>query len=502
MHRIKDYAADFAATHRHLLILLSILLLASFLRLWQLGALPLGLLSSEASLSLQAQDLASYPVEISLSLFVYAQALAVNILEPSALTVRVVTAAVSILTVITTYMAAKVWLGERTALLAAFFMAVSTWALHLGRIAEPINWWLWLLPLHAWLWHRSLATDRSVWYVFTGISLGLLVYTPVPVWVVVVAVIAVWVYFLRLHRLQLQRHVQQLLIVVSSAALTLTPALLYLLITGDMGFLQSEVAVVEQLSKLWQDPAAAANAAVATLGMFHFQGSLDPAYNVPGQPQLDLGTGVFMVLGGLVVVRRWKQPVYGTLLVVAGALIASILLISVTAPDPVSAALTLPVVVLLAAIGVHELIRRWLGVFPRNIVARWFGAVFIAVTLAMVALYSWQHYFVAWANTPEAIATYDEAAVVVAEHIERQPEHAVIVIYEEEQQPIYEYMLGDRDKEVELVSTAHAEAADLEQFEQVYDVTSHGAAIEEATHLDTLESRLIAGEELVRIYTY
>ena len=66
-----------------------------------------------------------------------------------------------------------------------------------------------------------------------------------------------------------------------------------------------------------------------------------------------------------------------------------------------SISLIVPIMYLFAASGIDYLLRQWLGVFPRNPVARSVGVALMMIVIALSSVYQTRSYFVAWRYSSE-----------------------------------------------------------------------------------------------------
>lgn len=86
-------------------------------------------------------------------------------------------------------------------------------------------------------------------------------------------------------------------------------------------------------------------------GIF-FIGDLNPAYNLPGRPMIDLISGFFVLLGAAIAVRYWMQPRFLLVLIFTVLLLPAVVLVSDT-PDFAAFAALIPLVALLFGAGVE-----------------------------------------------------------------------------------------------------------------------------------------------------
>ncbi|PSO44034.1 hypothetical protein BRC21_02035, partial [Candidatus Saccharibacteria bacterium SW_7_54_9] len=345
------------------------------------------------------------------------QAASVLMLEKTVLALRIVPAMLGILAILLTYLAAQAWFSRRTALVAAFLMASAPWAVHISRLSDYTALVPVLVPLGMWAVARALRSNKALWYVITGLTLGGLSYGGVPFYTWIVLLPALGVFVRRYYRDRMKYAGQPILIVLLSMAIAGAPRI----ILGVLGSGAERVREVgEAMVLAAQTPVLTGWElllnGIAGLGLFHIQGDQSVLHNLPGMPLLGGVVGVLFLLGILLALRRFRDIRYGALVIT----LASLFLVNLFGAGQPAAARNvamLPIACILAAVGLIELFARWRGVFPRNVLALQLAAGVILLTLGASTFYNWQHYFVAWANTPEVFTAYHERHVQAARYL-------------------------------------------------------------------------------------
>lgn len=126
---------------RKLSVPLAVLLLAAFLRIYRLAAIPFGWHPDEATKALLARDVLAgkyFPAFFSAftgreALFVYLEALLFALVGEGIFAGRLLAAFCGILTVALTYSIGREWFNRRTGVLAAVFLAILLWHLIASR---------------------------------------------------------------------------------------------------------------------------------------------------------------------------------------------------------------------------------------------------------------------------------------------------------------------------------------------------------------------------------
>ncbi|MBI3952523.1 MAG: glycosyltransferase family 39 protein [Candidatus Doudnabacteria bacterium] len=169
-------------------ILLSILAIAALFRFWQIGHLPGGLFPDEAANGLDLNSILKGQIQPFFergngreSLFFYFLAIPVSLFGRGVWQHHIVSAAFGLASTLLTYFITKRCFSKNVALLATFFMAISSFAVTISRTAFRAN----TVPLFATLtllllikFFQETDNKKRLWLaLFSGVSLGLNFYT-------------------------------------------------------------------------------------------------------------------------------------------------------------------------------------------------------------------------------------------------------------------------------------------------------------------------------------
>lgn len=174
----------------HKVLLIAILILASFLRLWHLGNNPPSVNWDEASIGYNAYSIAKtgrdefgnrFPVvfrslnDYKPPLYIYTDSLLVKFFGLSPETVRLPAAAFGILSVLFTYLLIKKLTGDKVlALFSGFLMSVSPWHLSFSRSAVESGFALFFIIAGAYFF--LLGLDKKNYLVLSAAFFGLSLY--------------------------------------------------------------------------------------------------------------------------------------------------------------------------------------------------------------------------------------------------------------------------------------------------------------------------------------
>ncbi len=179
--------------YHHLIIL--IILLAAFLRLYKLDQNPPSPYVEEVALGYDAYSILktgrdhhgnfmplvafqSYG-DYKPSLYFYTLVPVVAIFDLNVFSVRLPSALAGIATVGLAYLIAKELIGKKKeliALLTASFLAILPWHVLVSRIGFEANLGLMLVGLGVWLFLKGINKAKLVWFIFSSLSFGLSLY--------------------------------------------------------------------------------------------------------------------------------------------------------------------------------------------------------------------------------------------------------------------------------------------------------------------------------------
>ncbi len=332
--------------------LIFILIVAALFRLWQIGDMPPGLFGDEATDGLDALDVLAgrgrvfFPANFGREgLHMYIVALSINLFGVNPLAVRLPSVLAGIATALAT-----LWLGyemfvdspspvqqpqqpgswmQRRYLIplaAAFYVSTSFWHVHFSRfgIRGVFTTTATALTMAA-LW-RALNSRQWRWYVVSGLFMGLGThfYTASRLVPLMLALFFGGWILISLVGVRQQEHVaglSQLLVglgIMFGVATLLFAPLGYYFLTHPGSFMQraGEISVFgDGLSLATLDTIL--RAASANLLQFVAPGAGDQAqfYNLPGRAVFDPVTAILALLGVILSIKRWRNPVYSFLLI-------------------------------------------------------------------------------------------------------------------------------------------------------------------------------------------
>ncbi len=434
----KKPSATSSATFRRYMpwiILGLILAVAVFLRFYRLDTLPPGLHPDEAANGLdifrilQHHDLrivyaTNGPRE---ALFFYIQAIFVAILGNTILALRVAPAAIGVLAVFVTYLWAKDWFGRRVGLLAAAVFAINVWGITVTRDSFRASMTPLMVALVMYFGGKAFKSGRRIWFVLTGLVLGLGCYTYTAFDSLLAALAVIGLFIGIFRRDLIRKNLANIGISVGIFAIIFAPLGVYtvrhpnespLARTSGTSFLNKGLNGGNPLKTLYID-------ASKTLLEFNIHGDENARQNTPGEPMLDAFVGIMFLLGLIISIAHLQRPKYFAVLAAFGAMLIPGILSAEGIPHGLRTLGALPAACILAALGINYILKGWYKTFPINSPARLVGLYLIIILLALSTVKSYKQYFIAYAQDPRTYEAYSEDAVSAARYLNSHKEAGV-----------------------------------------------------------------------------
>ncbi len=472
-------------------LMLLVLLLAAWLRFWQLKAIPPGLWFDEAYLALDAARMwqtGDWPLFFVGNqgyepLFNYLLALSFTVWGQTIYAIRLVPAFVGVLSVAMLYRWALALFKPQPqakwlALVSAAGLAVSFWFLTMNRVGYRANLLLLFVTATTYFFWRGWQTGHWRYYLLAGVVLGLAQYTYFSARLLPL----VFVLFLALQTLLNWRNRQDKTVFRRPAVYGLRPSVpglrsswLGLLLVGGVSFVVALPLLIFAFNHpqiFWErtrDVALKADSGAvwAKLGgqlleaLRVFVDGQDPnwRHHLLGQPVFDALSTVGFFLGLLVALRQLRQPAYQFLLCLMGVMWLPALL-----SEPVFHTLRLsgilPAYYALMALGLIQALL-WLSQrLPARLTLRPDTAGLAALLLVLLVSggLTVYNYFYRWARLDEVYAAFDGPVVELMGQLTATPEVNVLLPYYLYTQASMRYLLQPQFQE-EVLLPAGAAAA-------------------------------------------
>lgn len=411
------------------LLLGLILITAAFLRLYRLDVLPPGLHPDEAANGLDIFRILEEGDHRPLydtngpreSLFFYLQAIFVALMGNTIHALRMAPAIIGVLGVGATYLLASNWFGRRVGLLAAFFMAVSPWAIIMSRDGFRASMTPLMVALTLWLFSKAYQTRKNIWFILAGASLGTGFYTYLSFRLFPAVLVAALLFLFIFRRQALKGLKLPILYAIAACALVLVPMGAFAVVNPGAVFARVGGTSVLNPELNGGNPIGALlDSTTKTLLMFNMHGDENYRHNLGGQPMLNVFVGIMFVLGIILSLFKILRLKYFTLLAVFGVMLMPAILTAEGLPHALRTVGAIPPVFILAALGTSYMLGRWYATFPINSAARSTGFSVMLVLFGLTAYQGYHQIFVAWARSPETFEAYSHDSVAMAEFMNRQ----------------------------------------------------------------------------------
>jgi len=426
-------------------VIVGLVLLATWLRLWQLDPVPPGLWFDEAYNGMDAVWMLktkTWPVFLvgnhgREAMYHYLLALSITILGDTPYAIRLVSALLGILSIPLMYRWGLTLLrgdayARSIAVVGAAGLTTSLWYLIMNRAGYRAN----LLPLFillgTYFFWRGWQTGHKRYYGLAGLGLGLSQYTYLSarllplVFLLFVAGQSLFWWKTKDRRSQLKTTWLGLLIMAGVSALVAAPLMLFILNNPSEAWDRSlDVAVKFDWSLT----------GIGTLGSHLltairvFIDGQDPnwRHHLLDRPGFDWFSTLGFLAGLAIAIRHIKHPPYLFLL---------ILLFVMWLPAPLSRPANhtlrlvglLPAYYLLMSVGLIKIVAWLLARLPLRITDRQVGLVALSLLLLFSGVLTVYDYFYRWAKLPEVYAAFDSPVVAVADYLSAPDSEINLVI--------------------------------------------------------------------------
>jgi 4-amino-4-deoxy-L-arabinose transferase-like glycosyltransferase len=324
-------------------IVIGLLLIAFFFRVWQLNDVPPGLHHDEVIIGQVAKDILRGHFAIYFTpgyghepLYHYVVAGMFGAIGANAFVLRLTSAFIALLGLAATYAFTRRIFSPGVAIGTLAWMSISLWPVFFARVGLrgiilPLlttltAYFLWKAVFGPKSAESSAFVLRPSSFILPGILLGLTLYTyqASRVFPLIFGLFLLFAFSKRWWAARRAGHVSRsthdavrsTLTFFITALIVAAPLIIYLAVINP----SAESRVSDLGGPLNQlragNPAEVMASTLNTLGMFTYRGDAVPIYNVSGRPVFPeiFGAALF-VIGLLISVWRWKQPAYALMLI-------------------------------------------------------------------------------------------------------------------------------------------------------------------------------------------
>ncbi|MCB0208965.1 MAG: hypothetical protein KDJ52_06535 [Anaerolineae bacterium] len=423
-----------------------ILIVAAFLRFYQLDLVPGAFLSDEVVETVDALDIQHNGPRIFFTsnygrepLFTHLVALAFYLWEPQAIILRSIGALAGVLAVGATYWLVKEMFSVEAprqakwiALLTCVGLATAYWQVHHTRMGLRHTLLPLMITLTFYFMWRGFNTGQRSAFVWSGLCLGVSLYTypaarfiPVLIITFLMAEGVIRLFEKRASLALWRTHWQNLLLMLLLALLVFAPLGYYFLFTSPEQFVRraSRVSVLSTEFNDGDPVKAFGYSIIGNLAGLAIHGDDHGNYNLPGRPIFDPVMATAFVFGLGLACVRFRRPLYLFLIMWWPTMMIPSFLVSDRVPSFKRAMGMAPGIYILPALAwvtvAAALIRWGTRKGPVCLKLAWTTAVLVPVVVfAFVGINTYRDYFLRWGpSDPQYFARlpYQKIAVQMAE---------------------------------------------------------------------------------------
>ncbi len=426
-----------------ILIIIIILVIAGFFRLWHLNSVPPGVYPDEAingNNAVQALTTNHYKLFYPENngregLFINLIALCFNFFGIHIWSLKLISALAGILTVLGLYFLTKeLFKSPIIALLSSWFLAISFWHVNFSRIAFRAILVPLLLVWSFYFLYKVINSNKekkltsTIYALLSGMLFGLGFHTYIAfrmaVLILIVPFITVLIKLIREYKLNekpwfiyfKKRFWQYDLWIIAVIIAALPIGIYFLNNPGDFLGRASGVSVFAQDNPF----KALISSTIKTLGMFNVVGDFNWRHNFSGSPQLLWPIGIFFLVGlAFSVTRAIKRKTSSYWLLIAwfAVMLLPAILTYEGLPHALRAIGVIPVCYIFAGIGAYLIFKSLFKLVKANKLNK---ALFITLCLLIVLGCSYAQfdkYFVDWSRQPDVDNAFARDYVEIGKYL-------------------------------------------------------------------------------------
>lgn len=308
-----------------ILLVIGILIVASFFRFYKLNSFPPGLYPDEAMGGVNGLIANSthhyqlfYPENNGRQgLYINLQALSVKLSGIHAWALRDVSGIIGVLTVLGLYLLASELFDWQIGAISSFLLAISFWHVNFSRIGfDGIMVPFILVYLFYFLW-RGLRRNKYIDFFWAGLFTGIGFYTysayrPAPL-IILAVFFSYWLFVKKDFSHPTYEHTRNRLLggfcvlAITAFFVALPMGMYFMQNPSEFNGRTGQVAVFSQPHP-WQ---SLAQSTVLTLNMFIARGDGNPRHNIPTEPEIAWPIAIFLAMGFLKELHHWLERKHG-----------------------------------------------------------------------------------------------------------------------------------------------------------------------------------------------
>jgi len=436
----------FSSSKKYLLVLIIILAIASFFRLWQINQIPPGLYPDEA---INANQAVSNHLKIFYpenngreGLFVWLIHFFFSAFGISIASLRFTSAVFGILTVLGLYLLTKemfrLFFDEKKteiiALLSAFFLSISFWHTNFSRIGFRAILVPFFLVFSFYFLFQSFRKKSYVRTIIAGIFFGLGFYTYIAfrfsVLLLLILLACLWIVFRK-------KSAQKTFIIISSLFLLTTflvalPIGIYFI--GHPQYFVSRAVGISVFNQ--ENPVKATiESAIKHAFSFNFSGDKNWRHNISGRPELFLPIGILFLMGLFyslfeifqsIFKKNWLQfSLYLFLISWWAIMMLPGILTYEGIPHSLRIIGSIIPAYIFAAVGffvLWELFLKATKINQRKAYYQSLAVILIVLAIPLILL-AYKSYFIVWAKNPNTRGAFTRNLVEIGRYLNSLPEN-------------------------------------------------------------------------------
>lgn len=328
---------------------------------------------------------------------------------------RMLSVWIGLLTLALVYALARQLYGRATGLAAMGALLVPLWAVLLSRtivreallpliLISSLTALTYALPVY----RRPNLVPNTIPFAFLGLVLGLGFYVH-PVHYVIVLVCMVFIAYMIVTRQPMSRRtLSYLSFTIVILVIVATP---YLISSLRLPHLNGATRLLGEYALIQEDGVGLT--LLNSLGGIFIRGDENLLHNVPNRPYIDALSGMLIVLGIFMTVRRALQPRYA-IVFIAALLLFPVALNTPSSPNFLGYSVILPLLAITFGLGVKQLFQ-WVQRQPRLRSGVVFGVVALLVFNLGWTLYSLH---ITWAQDEAVRAAFHERVYQIATYLD------------------------------------------------------------------------------------
>jgi 4-amino-4-deoxy-L-arabinose transferase-like glycosyltransferase len=411
-------------------LLLVVILLASFLRIWQIENIPPGLYpdeainGNEAFFSLKNQSFQLFYPENNgrEGLYINLLALIFYLIGPSIFAIRLTTAILGILTIICVYLLGKELFNEKIGLVSSALLSFSFWHINLSHLGFRAILTPLVLSLALYFLLRGLRTRKSYCLILSGFFWGLGFYTYTVFRLAYFLLLSIMIAYLFKNYKEKERFkflFKSFLLLGIVAFIIMTPLLIYFIYYPEYFVSRATGVSVFGHPNVLKN---FLNSLIQHLLMFNVRGDGNWRHHFSNLPMLNPLIGLFFLYGFYIALKNIKKDFKYLILVLwfFTMLLPGALTIE-GIPHSLRVVGVIPAVFIISSLGIWEAIK--------NKKQKYLILIFI---LSFSFFYSFTLYFFVWAKNPNVKGAFTQKFVEIGKTLNSIPDSfsKVVVVNE------------------------------------------------------------------------